>query len=187
MPIFKTEATHANFGGRLLKLSHQSSTTSTPMALSLFLPPLPASEKAPVIFYLSGLTCTNLNCVEKGFLQRHAARHGLAIVYPDTSPRGANIPGEGDDWAFGLGAGYYLTATKEPWKKNYNMYEYVTRELPEKLWEEFGDKLDRSRVSVMGHSMGGHGAIVAVCFSHPFRVKKMLKDMSEGAEEPGDV
>ncbi|KAI6092577.1 S-formylglutathione hydrol [Hypoxylon rubiginosum] len=160
---FETKATIASFGGKLLKLSHQSSSTGTPMNVNLYLPPaaLQGSTKVPVLIYLSGLTCTPDNCSEKGFFQAHAARRGLALVYPDTSPRGADIAGETESWDFGVGAGFYVDATAEPWKKNYRMETYVSSELPEALFSsaEFGDKLDSERVSITGHSMGGHGAL----------------------------
>lgn len=131
------------------------------MSLSLFLPTTATPQKLPVLFFLSGLTCTPANCTEKGFLQHAAARNNIAIVYPDTSPRGASIAGEDDAWDFGTGAGFYLDATAAPWDKNYNMYSYITSELPKALWEQYGDTLDKERVSIMGHSMGGHGALVA--------------------------
>jgi S-formylglutathione hydrolase len=179
---FETKATIKTFGGHLLKLSHPSpsphspsastsnttpgSTTGTPMAVNLFLPPQSTTQKVPVLFYLSGLTCTPDNCSEKGFLQRHASLHGLAIVYPDTSPRGANIAGEDDSWDFGTGAGFYVDATREPWKQHYRMESYITRELPAALWEAFPEKLDKERVSITGHSMGGHGALT-LFLKHP--------------------
>ncbi|KAH9898947.1 carbohydrate esterase family 1 protein [Xylariomycetidae sp. FL2044] len=169
---FETKATIANFGGQLLKLTHQSTSTQTPMNLNLYLPPAalssssssPPNKKVPVLIYLSGLTCTPDNCAEKGFLQAHASRLGLAIVYPDTSPRGAGVATEDDSWDFGTGAGFYVDATAEPWRANYRMESYVARELPDLLFSPpekggFGDKLDKDRVSIAGHSMGGHGAL----------------------------
>ncbi|KAJ1335098.1 S-formylglutathione hydrolase [Microdochium nivale] len=167
---FETKATIASFGGKLLKLSHESSTTGTSMAVNLYLPPSVASssapgsssnKKVPVLIYLSGLTCTPDNCSEKGFLQAHAAKHDLAIVYPDTSPRGTGIAGEDDAYDFGSGAGFYIDATAEPWSKNYRMESYVTKELPGALFASgaYGGVLDGQRVSITGHSMGGHGAL----------------------------
>ncbi|KAI5856908.1 Alpha/Beta hydrolase protein [Tricharina praecox] len=156
---FETKATIASFGGKLLKLQHDSKSTGTPMALNLYLPPQTNTTKVPVLIYLSGLTCTGDNCAEKGFLQRHAAQHGIAIVYPDTSPRGASIAGEDDSWDFGTGAGFYVDATNGPWEKNYKMYSYITSELPSTLFPAYKDQLDSSRVSITGHSMGGHGAL----------------------------
>ncbi|KAI1450896.1 S-formylglutathione hydrol [Annulohypoxylon stygium] len=158
---FETKATIANFGGKLLKLQHQSTSTGTPMDVNLFLPPsaLSGTSKVPVLIYLSGLTCTPQNCTEKGFFQAHAARAGIALVWPDTSPRGANLPNETESWDFGAGAGFYVDATQEPWSKHYRMETYITTELPTALFAAFGDRLDEGRVSITGHSMGGHGAL----------------------------
>ncbi|PUU73370.1 Alpha/Beta hydrolase protein [Tuber borchii] len=158
---FEIKAKIANFGGQLLKLEHQSTSTKTKMALNLFLPPIAIfhpSNKVPVLIFLSGLTCTGDNCAEKGFLQPHAAKHGIAVVYPDTSPRGAKINGEDDDWDFGSGAGFYVDATTEKWRNNYNMYTYINEELPSELFKQF-EVLDSGRVGITGHSMGGHGAL----------------------------
>ncbi|KAL0639120.1 hypothetical protein Q9L58_001804 [Maublancomyces gigas] len=132
------------------------------MALNLFLPPTaisPSPSKVPVLFYLSGLTCTGDNCAEKGFFQAYASKHGIAVVYPDTSPRGAKVEGEDESWDFGSGAGFYVDATEENWRSNYNMYTYITEELPKALFSSFG-VLDGERVSITGHSMGGHGALI---------------------------
>ncbi|KAF2476231.1 S-formylglutathione hydrol [Lindgomyces ingoldianus] len=156
----ETTATIASFGGKLLKLKHKASTTNCDMAFNLYLPPqaLKSGAKVPVLFYLSGLTCTGDNCSEKGFFQHGASQKGIAVVYPDTSPRGLQIQGEDDAYDFGSGAGFYVDATKEPWTKGYNMYSYITKELPETLFSSFKE-LDSSRVSITGHSMGGHGAL----------------------------
>ncbi|KAI0971305.1 carbohydrate esterase family 1 protein [Xylaria arbuscula] len=163
---FETKAKIATFGGYLLKLSHASSTTQTPMNVSVYLPPaaIRDNKKVPVLIFLSGLTCTPDNCSEKGFLDAAAAAHGIAIVYPDTSPRGAGIEGEDAAYDFGSGAGFYVDATNAPWDKNYRMYSYITSELPSLLFAEskegpLAGKLDGSRVSITGHSMGGHGAL----------------------------
>jgi S-formylglutathione hydrolase len=156
---FETTATIASFGGKLLKLKHKATSTNCDMALNLYLPPQTSKSKVPVLFYLSGLTCTGDNCAEKGFFQPHAARHGIAVVYPDTSPRGLQIPGEDDSYDFGSGAGFYINATKSPWDKGYNMYSYITDELPKALFSHFKDQLDENKVSITGHSMGGHGAL----------------------------
>ncbi|KAL3481785.1 Alpha/Beta hydrolase protein [Aspergillus californicus] len=160
MPI-TTKATIASFGGKLLKLSHAAKTTNCEMSFNLYLPPQAyknPSSKIPVLIYLSGLTCTADNCSEKGFFQHGAAKKGIAVLYPDTSPRGLDIPGEADSWDFGTGAGFYVDATKEPYNKGYNMYSYVTEELPKTVFSEF-PVLDEGRVSITGHSMGGHGAL----------------------------
>ncbi len=161
------------------------------MNLNLYLPPaaVKSSTKAPVIFYLSGLTCTGDNCAEKGFLQAHASKQNIAIVYPDTSPRGAKIAGEDDSWDFGTGAGFYVDATTEGYRENYKMYSYITEELPKALFEEFG-VLDSGRVSICGHSMGGHGALTIVYFffSFLFPPHWMVADKSDLVlEESGEV
>lgn len=157
---FETTATIASFGGKLLKLKHAAKSTGCDMALNLYLPPAAAQgKKVPVLFYLSGLTCTGDNCSEKGFFQHAASQKGIAVVYPDTSPRGLKIQGEDDSWDFGSGAGFYVDATAAPWKDGYKMYTYITEELPNALFAAFEKELDSSRVSITGHSMGGHGAL----------------------------
>ncbi|KAF2964364.1 hypothetical protein GQX73_g9208 [Xylaria multiplex] len=162
---FEVKATIATFGGQLLKLSHESTSTKTPMAVSIYLPPAASTQKVPVLIFLSGLTCTPDNCSEKGFLAAAASKHGIAIIYPDTSPRGAGIAGEDEAYDFGTGAGFYVDATQAPWADNYNMYSYITSELPALFFGDaapatnFSAKLDASRVSITGHSMGGHGAL----------------------------
>ncbi|KAH8902549.1 S-formylglutathione hydrol [Coniochaeta sp. PMI_546] len=161
---FTTNARIASFGGRIYKLTHQSSSTGTPMAVNLFLPPqaLKSSpQKVPVLIFLSGLTCTPENCTDKGFFHHAASRRGIALVWPDTSPRGLNLPGEKDSWDFGEAASFYLDSTREPFSKGYKMETYLAKELPSTLFgdEEFGKYLDSSRVSITGHSMGGHGAL----------------------------
>lgn len=166
MPVFETKATIASFGGTLLKLSHQSTTTGTPMNLNLYLPPAATSTKVPLLIWLSGLTCTPDNCTEKGFFQHGASQHNIAILYPDTSPRGLNLPGEKDSWDFGEAASFYVDATEAPFSTNYRMESYLTGELPEKLFAEFGDRIDKDRVSISGHSMGGHGALT-LYLKHP--------------------
>ncbi|KAF2858524.1 S-formylglutathione hydrol [Piedraia hortae CBS 480.64] len=129
------------------------------MKLNLYVPPqASASTPVPVLFYLAGLTCTGDNGAEKGFFQHAASKKGIAVVYPDTSPRGLGIAGEDDSYDFGSGAGFYVDATKDPWKKGYQMYTYITKELPEELLSSFKE-LDGNRMSITGHSMGGHGAL----------------------------
>ncbi|KAF7712216.1 S-formylglutathione hydrolase, partial [Penicillium ucsense] len=152
----------ASFGGKLLKLSHNASTTRCEMSFNLYLPPGAVdsgdSGKFPVLIYLSGLTCTADNCSEKGFFQHAASKKGIAVLYPDTSPRGLGIAGEDESYDFGSGAGFYVDATKAPYDQGYNMYSYVTEELPQTVFKAF-PQLDSSRVSITGHSMGGHGAL----------------------------
>ncbi|KAI5801162.1 putative S-formylglutathione hydrolase [Geopyxis carbonaria] len=172
MAIFETKATIASFGGKLLKLTHASTSTKTPMALNLYLPPAAATSAVPVLFYLSGLTCTGDNCAEKGHMQSSASANGIAIVYPDTSPRGASIAGEDDAYDFGSGAGFYIDATAAPWNENYNMYSYITSELPSALFSAFADKLDKTRVGIFGHSMGGHGALT-IALKNPGKYKSV--------------
>ncbi|KAI5957250.1 hypothetical protein KGF54_000178 [Candida jiufengensis] len=155
---FKTNATIAEFGGKLLKLTHDSSVTKTPMNVNLYIPPATTS-KIPVVMYLSGLTCTPDNASEKSFFQYWASKYGFAMVFPDTSPRGADIAGENESYDFGTGAGFYVDATQEPWSVNYNMYKYVHGELIDKLTEAYPE-LDFSNISITGHSMGGMGALV---------------------------
>ncbi|MCJ1298345.1 hypothetical protein MMC08_001134 [Hypocenomyce scalaris] len=158
----QTTATIASFGGKLLKLKHNASTTNCEMAFNLYLPPQATTNpvhKVPVLIWLSGLTCTGDNCAEKGFFQHRASQKGIAVVYPDTSPRGLEIEGENESYDFGSGAGFYVDATKEPWSKGYNMYSYIKEELPKALFSSF-EQLDSSRVSITGHSMGGHGALI---------------------------
>ena len=129
------------------------------MNLNLFLPSAASAAKpAPLLIYLSGLTCTPDNVTEKGFLHAHASRLGLALLYPDTSPRGIDLPGEHDDWDFGSSASFYVDATREPWSKHYRMEAYLTEELPRLLFDSYKE-LDGGRVSICGHSMGGHGAL----------------------------
>lgn len=127
------------------------------MRFGVFLPPAAASGRVPVLYWLSGLTCTEENFIVKAGAQRLAAALGLAIVVPDTSPRGLGIPGESDSYDFGLGAGFYVDATQAPWSRGYRMYSYITQELAAHVAAEF--PVDTSRVGIFGHSMGGHGAL----------------------------
>ena len=146
------------FGGVQKTIRHGSDATGTPMQVSIFLPPAAEAGPVPVLYYLSGLTCTEENVTSKAGAQRMAAEAGLAFVAPDTSPRGLDLPGEHDDWDFGSGAGFYVDATEMPWKNHYRMYEYVTEELPRLIDET--QPIETQRASIAGHSMGGHGALV---------------------------
>lgn len=145
-------------GGWQRQFKHESSSTACSMRLSVFLPQEAEERSVPVLYFLSGLTCTDENFSMKSGAQRYAAEHGLALVMPDTSPRGVNIPGEDDRWDFGSGAGFYLDATEQPWSRHYRMHSYVAEELPTLLAAEL--PLDHSRAGVFGHSMGGHGALL---------------------------
>ena len=148
---------HACFGGVQRFYQHDSTAIGLPMRFSIYLPPGFEARGLPVLFYLAGLTCTEETFAIKGGAQRVAAEEGLALVMPDTSPRGANVAGETDSWDFGVGAGFYVDATQEPWSQHYRMYSYIL-ELRELVLREFG--LDAERCGVFGHSMGGHGALV---------------------------
>ena len=154
------------FGGRQRTIRHDSQSTGTPMQISIYLPPAAEEGRVPVLYYLSGLTCTEENVTTKAGAQRYAAECGIALVCPDTSPRGLDLPGEHDDWDFGSGAGFYVDATESPWRNHYRMYSYVTEELPEVLAAE--PSIDCDRASITGHSMGGHGALV-IGLRHPDR------------------
>lgn len=157
MTLERIEEIHC-FGGLQLRYKHQSRETGTEMVFSVFLPPGAEKGGVPVLYYLSGLTCTDKNFVEKSGYQRYAAEHNIAVVAPDTSPRGLDLPGEHDSWDFGSGAGFYVDATNAPWDKNYRMFSYVTDELPTLIEKELNLGPKRG---ITGHSMGGHGALVA--------------------------
>lgn len=146
-----------SFGGWHKRFKHYSSTLDCEMIFAVYLPPQAETQKVPALWWLSGLTCTDENFMQKAGAQRIAAELGIAIICPDTSPRGLNLPGEHDSYDFGSGAGFYLNATQEPWKTNYQMYDYVTKELPELA---FACLPLNGRESISGHSMGGHGALV---------------------------
>jgi S-formylglutathione hydrolase len=145
------------FGGVQSVFSHASKETRCLMRFGVFLPPQAASARVPVLYWLSGLTCTEDNFIVKAGAQRVAAALGLAIVIPDTSPRGLGIAGEGDSYDFGLGAGFYVDATEAPWSRGYRMYSYITQELAALVAAAF--PVDTNRVGIFGHSMGGHGAL----------------------------
>ena len=146
-----------SFDGTTRFHSHRSEVCDCEMNFAVYVPPQAENAPVPVLYYLSGLTCTEKNFIEKAGAQRYAAEHGLMLVAPDTSPRGVNIPGEDDDWDLGSGAGFYVNATEAPWAKHYRMYDYVTEELPALIKENF--TVD-DRASIFGHSMGGHGALI---------------------------
>lgn len=149
----------ACFGGTIGFYSHASTETGTEMKFSVFVPAQASARPLPALYFLAGLTCTEETFMIKANALHHAAECGLVLVAPDTSPRGLGLPGEDDDWDFGTGAGFYLDAEAEPWRRNYRMYSYVTRELPALVEATF--PVDPARRGVFGHSMGGHGALVA--------------------------
>jgi S-formylglutathione hydrolase len=146
------------FGGTQYVYSHASEACQCDMTFAIFMPPQAQTRKVPVLWYLSGLTCTHQNVMDKGEYRQIAAELGVAIVCPDTSPRGETVPDEPDNWQFGKGAGFYLDATQEPFARNYNMQRYIIDELPA-LLKASDLALDFDRQSIFGHSMGGHGAI----------------------------
>lgn len=151
------KSANKTFGGWQKVFSHKSSELKCEMNFGVFLPPQSENGKCPVIYWLSGLTCTEQNFVTKAGAQRYAAEQGVIIVAPDTSPRGCNIEGEDESWDFGTGAGFYVDSTEAKWKDNYRMYSYVTKELPQLVNDNFPTN---GKQSVMGHSMGGHGALI---------------------------
>ena len=153
----ETIASNKSFGGTQGVYKHHSDTVSGEMEFSVFVPPHAADTKVPVLFYLSGLTCTQDNVTTKGGFQRVAAELGMAIVCPDTSPRGTGYEGEDDAYDFGAGAGFYVDATREPWSATYRMYSYVVDELPALIAANF--PIDLTKAGIFGHSMGGHGAL----------------------------
>lgn len=158
------------FGGVQSVYSHESRETRCVMRFGVFLPPQAASGRVPVLYWLSGLTCTEENFIVKAGAQRVAAALGLAIVVPDTSPRGLGIPGEGDSYDFGLGAGFYVDATEAPWSRGYRMYSYITEELAADVAATF--PVDSNRMGIFGHSMGGHGALT-IALKNPRRYKSV--------------
>ncbi len=145
-----------SFGGWVKRCEHDSKSLNCKMIFAIYLPPAVEEKPVPVLYWLSGLTCTDENFMQKANAQRVAAQLGIAIVCPDTSPRGTDLPGEHDSYDFGSGAGFYLNATESPWAQHYNMYDYIVEELPELIAANF-PVIDKASIS--GHSMGGHGAL----------------------------
>ena len=157
-------------GGRQLVVKHASAATGTDMTFSIFLPPqADGGAKLPVVWYLSGLTCTHANVTEKGEYRAACAELGLIFVAPDTSPRGDDVP-DAEGYDFGKGAGFYVDATQEPWSKHYRMWTYVTDELPALVAAGF--PADMERQGITGHSMGGHG-VLTVALNHPGRFRSV--------------
>ena len=152
-----TVSSNKCFGGVQSVCSHASRETGCMMRFGVFLPPQAAARKVPVVYWLSGLTCTEENFIVKAGAQRVAAALGLAVIAPDTSPRGLKIAGEDEAYDFGSGAGFYVDATQTPWSRGYRMYSYVTKELPALVAATFA--VDAERAGIFGHSMGGHGAL----------------------------
>jgi len=158
------------FGGVQGVYAHESAETGCRMRFGVFLPPQAPKSRVPLLYWLSGLTCTEENFVIKAGAQRVASELGIALIVPDTSPRGLNIAGESDSYDFGLGAGFYVDATESPWSRGYRMYSYVAKELPGVVAPAFA--VDRSRVGIFGHSMGGHGALT-IAIKNPATYKSV--------------
>jgi len=169
MEILSENKSH---GGRQLVVKHASTATSTDMTFSIYLPPqADKGERLPIVWYLSGLTCTHANVTEKGEYRAACAEHGMIFVAPDTSPRGEGVPDDpAGAYDFGLGAGFYVNATQDPWATNYRMWTYVTEELPALVTAEF--PVDGDRQAITGHSMGGHGALT-VSLRYPGRFRSV--------------
>jgi S-formylglutathione hydrolase len=163
----ETVSLNRSHGGMQGVYKHASRATGTGMTFSVYVPPHQDGAKLPVVWYLSGLTCTHANVTEKGEYRKACAELGLIFVAPDTSPRGEDVPGDpAGAYDFGLGAGFYVDATQEPYARHYRMWSYVTEELPEVIAGHF--PVDANRQSILGHSMGGHGALT-IALRHPGR------------------
>ena len=161
---------HACFGGAQRFYRHDSHEIGLPMKFSVYLPPQTATAPVPALLYLAGLTCNEETFMAKAGAQRLAAELGLALIAPDTSPRGANVPGEADSWDFGVGAGFYLDATAAPWSRHWRMESYLVDELLPMLGEVL--PIDSQRIGIFGHSMGGHGAL-SLALRHPGLFKSL--------------
>ncbi|HTU64451.1 MAG TPA: S-formylglutathione hydrolase, partial [Steroidobacteraceae bacterium] len=169
MTLLATISKHQCHGGVLGYYQHPSSVTAGDMKFAVFVPPQAANGPVPVLYYLAGLTCTEETFVTKAGALEHAAKHGLMLVAPDTSPR-VQLPGDRESWDFGIAAGFYLTATEAPWAKHYRMDRYVTEELPALIAANFPADVKRS--GIFGHSMGGHGALT-IGLKNPDKYKSL--------------
>lgn len=166
--VLETLSEQRCFDGTQSVHRHASAAIGLPMKFSVYLPPQARSRQVPVLYFLAGLTCTEETFMIKAGAQRVAARLGLALVAPDTSPRDTGIPGEADDWEFGTAAGFYLDATQAPWSKHFRMDSWIVDELPALVAANF--PVDASRTGISGHSMGGHGALT-LALKHPGRYR----------------
>jgi S-formylglutathione hydrolase len=183
--MLTTISINKSFNGMQGVYRHASAATGTEMTFSVYVPPQAGeAERRPVVWYLSGLTCTHANVTEKGEFRAACAELGLIFVAPDTSPRGDDVPGDPQNsYDFGLGAGFYVDATVHPYERNYRMWTYVTEELPALLATEF--PADMSRQSIMGHSMGGHGALtIGLTLSDRFKAVSAFAPISAPSEVP---
>jgi S-formylglutathione hydrolase len=183
----QTVSKNRSYGGTQGVYRHASSSTGTDMTFSVFVPDHPEGTRLPVVTYLSGLTCTHANVTEKGEFRSACAEHGLIFVAPDTSPRGEGVPGDpANSYDFGLGAGFYVDATEAPFARNYHMWTYVTDELPKLVAEQF--PVDAKRQSIMGHSMGGHGALTcALRNPHRYRAASAFAPIVAPSQVPWGI
>ena len=163
-------SSHACFGGEQRFYRHDSGAIGLPMKFAVYLPPQASQGPVPALLYLAGLTCTEETFATKASAQRRAAELGLALITPDTSPRGANVPGEAESWDFGVGAGFYLDATQAPWATHWRMESYLMNELLPLCTAQL--PIDAQRLGIFGHSMGGHGALT-LALRHPGRFKTL--------------
>jgi S-formylglutathione hydrolase len=166
---------------------HLSRETGTGMTFSVYVPPHQAGAKLPMVWYLSGLTCSHANVTEKGEFRKACAELGLIFIAPDTSPRGEGVPGDPDDaYDFGLGAGFYVDATQSPFARHYRMWSYVTKELPDLIARHF--PVDQTRQSILGHSMGGHGALtIALSLPDHYRAASAFSPIAAPSQVPWGI
>jgi S-formylglutathione hydrolase len=183
----QTVSKNRSYGGTQGVYRHASSSTGTDMTFSVYVPDHREGTKLPVVTYLSGLTCTHANVTEKGEFRSACAEHGLIFAAPDTSPRGEGVPGDpANSYDFGLGAGFYVDATQAPFARNYRMWTYVTDELPKLIAEQF--PVDAKRQSIMGHSMGGHGALTcALRNPHRYRAASAFAPIVAPSQVPWGI
>jgi S-formylglutathione hydrolase len=183
----ETISLNRSHGGMQGVYKHASRETGTGMTFSVFVPPYPDGTKLPVVWYLSGLTCTHANVTEKGEFRKACAELGLIFVAPDTSPRGEDVPGDpAGSYDFGTGAGFYVDATQPPFARNYRMWSYVTEELPELIGAHF--PVDPKRQSILGHSMGGHGALtIALSLPDRYRAASAFSPIAAPSQVPWGI
>ncbi|KRW96025.1 S-formylglutathione hydrolase [Paracoccus sp. MKU1] len=177
---YETVSENRSFGGIQGVYRHQSQATGTPMTFAIYLPPDARHGKVPVLWYLSGLTCTHENAMTKAGAQEWAAEYGIAVIFPDTSPRGEGVAND-EAYDLGQGAGFYVDATEAPWAPHFRMWHYVTHELPELVFNNF--PLDREAQGITGHSMGGHGALtIAMTFPERYRSVSAFSPIANPSE-----
>ncbi|WP_119677996.1 S-formylglutathione hydrolase [Indioceanicola profundi] len=180
----QTLSRHRCYGGWVSYHQHDSAATKTPMKFGVFVPPQAEKGKVPVVIYLAGLTCDETTFLIKAGAERMAAELGIMLIAPDTSPRGLDLPGIRDSWDFGEAAGFYLNATRAPWTENFRMEAYVTGDLLEAVEAEYPNA-DLGRLGIMGHSMGGHGALtLALRYPDRFKSVSALAPISNPTQVP---